>query len=215
MLPIELIVIGARADSAALLAQSATLSIRDFGAAEVHAGHPPFSAIRPVGARSSWNSNRNLRCALSRIFARACRSASARLAGAPGGNVRERHVEHAPAIVELARCDAEVRVRQPARFLSTGSIPSRSSLSISPVMPRCFHRLQRHLDLQHLDHVDRRKAAADHDRARSQLVARTVVACFQVMIEPVNQRVLIDQAAIDELVRALDRKRRGRATRRW
>ncbi len=76
--------------------------------------------------------------------------------------------------------------------------------------PRCrarLERLQRHFDLQHFDHVDRRKAAADDDRAGRQLVARAVVIFFRVVIEPVDEPVLIDEAAIDELVGALDRKR--------
>ena len=74
-------------------------------------------------------------------------------------------------------------------------------------MPRAFSAASVVLDLQHFDHVDRRESAAHDDRARRQLVARAVVVLFQVVIEPIDQLVLIDEAAIDELVRALDRKR--------
>ena len=74
-------------------------------------------------------------------------------------------------------------------------------------MPRALRAAERHLDLQDLDHVDRREAATDDDRAGRQLIARAVVGFFGVVIEPIDELVLIDEAAIDELIRALDRKR--------
>ena len=74
-------------------------------------------------------------------------------------------------------------------------------------MPRARNAVERGLDLQHLDHVDRGEAAADHHRAGRQVVARAVVGLLGVVVEPVNQPVLIDEAAIDELVGAFDRER--------
>ncbi len=123
-----------------------------------------------------------------------------------GRNVRERHVEHAPAVVQLARRDAEVGILEPARVqhrLDSFAL-EREHVGLKAAR---LHRRHRHFDLQHFDHVDRRESAADDDRAGSQIVTRAVVIFFQVVVEPVDQLVLIDEAAIDELVGAFDRKR--------
>src|SRR5581483_10869 len=63
------------------------------------------------------------------------------------------------------------------------------------------------LDLQDLDHVDRGKATADHDGAGMEFVARALVVALRIVVEPVDEGVLIDEAPVDELVGAFDGKR--------
>src|SRR5208283_824249 len=54
---------------------------------------------------------------------------------------------------------------------------------------------------------DGSQPAADDDGARRELIARAIVGFLGIMVEPVNQRILVDEAFIDEPIRALDWKR--------
>ena len=58
------------------------------------------------------------------------------------------------------------------------------------------------LELQHLHHVDGSQAAAHHQRFIRRFVTRPVILLFILVVVPVDERILIDQTLVDELVRA-------------
>ena len=105
-------------------------------------------------------------------------------------DIRQRHVKHPAAIEELARGNPQFRPGQ-AVLLEHGLDTLALQLHQIFVDVPARQRLERRFNLEDLHHVDRCQSAPDHDAAGRQFVARTRVILFQIMIEPVNQRVLI------------------------
>ena len=196
---------GPRADSPLALENSHP-PVGHLGPGELHANHRPV--LDDQAARRAQLLE--LEQVLAHRFVENFRARAAQrflaLERRVGRDVTQRHVEHAATIVELARRDAEVRILQIVR----------GEYRLEPLALEAQHvfldsargqRRHRGFDLQNLDHVDRGQPAPDHDHARCQRKARSVVGRLEVMIEPVDERVLVDQPAIDELVGALDRER--------
>ena len=65
----------------------------------------------------------------------------------------------------------------------------------------------RRLEHQHLHHVDRREPAAYYDRAVARLEHRAGIAGLLRVVEPDDERILVDQTAALVGVGALDRQR--------
>jgi hypothetical protein len=88
----------------------------------------------------------------------------------------------------------------------TAGIPSRSALHLL-VDPAVGEGLADALELQDLHDVDRGEAAAHDDGAVDDVVVRSLVPALGEVVEPVDQRVLVDEALPDVLLGARDRER--------
>src|SRR5215472_5911737 len=62
------------------------------------------------------------------------------------------------------------------------------------------------LDLQHLDYVKRGEAAANYNSSRDGYVARSGIGFFRIVVEPVNQRILVNEPTIHEFAGTLNWK---------
>ena len=168
-------------------------------------GDPP-SIAHPIGTSRGLVSKEYFCIAFSRILRRVASNFWARAAIGVGRRLDERHVLDTPAVVQRGPSQTE---RFPGETVLGENGGNARVLEAQHVLANAalLERRAHDLELQHLHHVDRRQPAADDDRAVRGLVARAAIVALVEVVEPVDERVLIEQPAIDEGVGSLDRQR--------